>query len=136
MAVKVTGRGLLRKTLAKLPKVVQVKLQAGMTAEANDLAALMKSRINDETGALSASVRVEPFTRGGIGALIKAGGPMTTKPVRNGQSATYDYAMGVELGTQEALASPFFYPSFRQSKTKIRRRASKAVTAAVQEVQK
>ncbi len=127
----VLGRDLVRAVLAKIPKVAAVKLQTAMTASANELADLQRSRVPVKDGTLKASIRVEPFTRGGIGALVKAGGPTTTKPVRAGQSALYDYSLAQELGTQEQLAQPFFFPSYRQSKTKIKRRASKAVKEAV-----
>lgn len=133
----IIGRDRLRKVLEKLPKVAKAKLQADLTASANELAANMRGRINDRTGTLSKSVRVEPRKdKSLIGALIKAGGPTTTKPVRQGQSATYDYAMGVELGTVDTLATPFFFPEYRRAKTKIKRRASKAVRQAVEDAQK
>ena len=131
---RVLGRELLRKKLAALPKAVKVNLQASLSKDAEELATLMRSRVNDRTGALSSSIVAEPFNRGGIGAIIRAGGKATTKPVRQGQSATYDYAMAIELGTQDALARPFFYPSFRLKRTTIKRRASKAVRAAVAQV--
>lgn len=133
----VLGLDRLRAVLAKLPKTARDNLQAGMTASANELAANMRGRINDRTGTLSKSVRVERRKDPAIiGALIMAGGPTTTKPVRNGQTATYDYAMGIELGTQEMLAKPFFYPEYRRAKTKIKRRASKAVRKAVEDAKK
>jgi len=132
----VLGRQALRRVLEKLPKTAKAKLQASMTQSANELADLQRSRAPEKDGTLKASIRVEPFTKGGIGALVKAGGPTTTKPVRKGQSATYDYAMAQELGTQDMLANPFFFPSYRQSKTKIKRRASKAVRLAVEEAKK
>jgi len=129
----VLGREIIRGILNRIPKIARRKLQASMTASAEDLANLQRSRVPVESGALKASIRVEPFSKGGIGALVRAGGPTTTKPVRNGQSATYDYALAQELGTQEMLANPFFYPSYRQKKTGIRRKASTAVQAAVDE---
>lgn len=132
----ILGRDLLRATLAKLPKVAATELQSSMTKSANQLADLQRSRVSVKSGTLRDSIRVEPFTRGGIGALVKAGGPTTTKPVRKGQKATYDYAMAQELGTQDMLAQPFFFPSYRQSKPKIKRAASLAVKKAVGEVTK
>jgi HK97 gp10 family phage protein len=136
MAIKVTGRQLLRATLAKLPKEVKKDLQASMTASANVLAGKMKANAPKDDGDLTASIRVDEFDRGGIGAVVKAGGPLTTKPVREGQSATYDYALAAELGTQEQLASPFFYPTYRRERRSIRAKASKAVRDAVERVQK
>ena len=97
----------------------------------------MRNRVPvGDTGALKQSIRVEPFSRGGIGALVLAGGPLTTKSVRAGVDVDYDYAMGIELGTQEMLASPFFFPTFRRSRAKINRRSAKAVKAAVEGIQK
>lgn len=134
MATKVTGRALLRAKLAKLPKVVQANLQAEITKSAEDMANLMRSRAPVRSGALRDSIKVTNFSRGGIGAVITAGGAATTKPVRNGQSATYDYALANELGTQDMLAQPFFYPSYRQRRPKVRRGMTKAVKAAIEEV--
>ena len=133
---KVTGRQLLRKTLAALPKEVKKDLQASMTASAHELAGKIRTAAPKDEGNLAASVRVEEFNRGGIGAIVKAGGPLTTRPVRQGQSATYDYALAQELGTQDMLAQPFFFPSYRRQKRKIRTKASKAVRAAVERVKK
>ena len=130
------GRERLRAVLVKLPVAAKANLQATMTAEANSLAELQRKYVPVKSGALRDSIRVEPFSKGGIGAIVKAGGPTTTKPVRKGQSATYDYAMAQELGTQEMLAQPFFFPAYRQSKTKIKRHASKAVRQAVEDAQK
>jgi HK97 gp10 family phage protein len=134
MGTVVTGREALRALLLKLPKTAAVKLQASMTQSANDLAELQRSRVPVNTGALKDSIRVEPFNKGGIGAIIRAGGPTTTKPVRSGKSPSYDYSLGIELGTQEMLAHPFFYPSYRQQKPKIIRGAALAVKAAVAEI--
>ena len=133
----VLGRDLLRKTLEKLPKSAKIKLQAGMTESANALATNMRARVAVKEGTLRDSIRVEPRKQKGlIGALIKAGGPTTTKPVRKGQSAQYDYAMAQELGTQDMLAQPFFFPEYRRAKSSIKRRASRAVKEAVEDAKK
>lgn len=133
----VLGRDLVRKTLEKLPKIARANLQTGMTESAEALANNMRARVPVKEGTLRDSIRVEPRKNPNlIGALIKAGGPTTTKPVRNGQSAVYDYSMAIELGTQEQLASPFFFPEYRRAKSNIKRRASKAVSAAVEAAKK
>lgn len=136
MAIKITGRQLLRRTLEKLPSQVKKDLQESLTASANELAGKMRSAAPVDDGDLRASIRVKEFDRGGIGALVLAGGALTTKPVRHGQSVRYDYSLAIELGTQEQLAQPFFYPSYRRRKAKIRTKASKAVRAAVDRVTK
>lgn len=136
MAMKVTGRQLLRATLARLPKQVKKDLQENLTASANELAGKMRLAAPVDEGDLRSSIRVKKFDRGGIGALVLAGGPLTTKPVRQGQSVRYDYSLAIELGTQELLAQPFFYPSYRRQRSKIRAKASKAVRSAVNKVTK
>ena len=129
---RVTGLHRLRAVLAKLPKTARVELQNAMNESGRKLADRQRALVPVDKGVLRDSIRVEPFTKGGIGVLVKAGGPTTTKPVRVGQSESYDYAMAQELGTQEQLAQPFFYPAFRQTKPAIRRRATAAVKKAVQ----
>lgn len=130
-STRILGRDLLRAVLKKIPKNAQVELQKAMTESGNKLAARQKQLVPVREGTLRDSIRVEPFSKGGIGALVKAGGPTTTKPVRNGQSATYDYAMAVELGVVHQLAQPFFFTAYRQTKPAIKRRATIAVKKAV-----
>lgn len=132
----VLGRQLLREKLNQIVPAARVELQKALTESGEALASRQRSLVPVKSGALRSSIRVEPFSRGGIGVLVKAGGPTTMKPVRSGQSAMYDYAMAQELGTQEMLAQPFFFPAYRQNKTKIKRRASLAVKKAIAEVTK
>lgn len=128
---RVLGVELLRKKLTALPKAARVELQDSLTKSAEIIANQQRSLVPVDQGALLASIEVTPFSRGGIGAIITAGGPTTTKPVREGQSATYDYALAVELGRQDQLAEPFFYPGFRAKKAGARSRAARAVKKAV-----
>jgi HK97 gp10 family phage protein len=128
---RVLGVEALRAKLKALPPAVREELQTSLTESAETIAAQQRSLVAVESGELKGTIKVTPFSRGGIGAVITAGGEATTKPVRDGQSATYDYALAQELGTQDQLAQPFFYPSFRQKKAGARRKASKAVRAAV-----
>lgn len=128
---RVLGRELLRKRLAALPKAVKAELQTSLNQSAEVIAAQQRSLVPVKDGILRSTIKVIPFSRGGVGAIIVAGGEATTKPVRAGQSATYDYALAQELGTQEQLAQPFFYPSFRQKKATAKRRAAVAVRKVV-----
>lgn len=136
MAIKVTGRQRLRKVLNKLPKTAKAELQQAMNEGGEKIVARQKSLVSVKSGTLRDSIHYVPFSKGGIGVVIRAGGAATTKPVRQGQSATYDYAMAQELGTQEMLAQPFFYTGYRYSKTAVKRRASKAVRKAVEAAKK
>lgn len=129
----VLGREKLREVFRKLTKTARTELQQAMNEGGEKIIARQKALVPVKEGTLRDSIRYEPFDRGGIGVVIKAGGPATTKPVRKGQSATYDYAMAQELGTQEHLAQPFFFPGYRLGKTGVKRAASKAVRRAVEQ---
>jgi HK97 gp10 family phage protein len=130
---RVLGIVALRKKLAAIPALARSELQAEMNIAAAEIVALQKALAasNVDSGSLQMSIRMEPFSRGGVGVLIKAGGPLTTRPVRAGQSVMYDYAMANELGTQEMLAQPFFYPAARRKKRAVNRRSAKALRKAV-----
>lgn len=130
---RVLGRELLKKKLAALPAAVRTEVQSELNKAAGDVVAAQKSLAagNVDSGDLQMSIRFTPFSRGGIGVIFEAGGPMTTKEVRNGSGVNYDYALANELGTQDMLAQPFFYPGFRRKRASIRRRASKGLRNAV-----
>lgn len=130
---RVIGVELLRKKLAALPAAVKSEVQAELNIAAADVVAFQKSLAasNVDSGDFQMSIRFTPFSRGGIGVIFEAGGPLTTKPVRNGADVDYDYALANELGTQNMLAQPAFYPGFRRKRATIRRRASKGIRKAV-----
>lgn len=87
--------------------------------EAERLAEEMRKRCPVETGTLRASIRVEPTLNPKIWR-VAAGGPTTTKEVRSGSGVAYDYSRGVEFGTVEAPAEPFFFTTYRAQKRTIR----------------
>lgn len=130
---RVLGRELLRKKLAALPNAVKSQVQTELNVAAGEVVAAQKALAapNVDSGDLQMSIRFTPFSRGGIGVIFEAGGPLTTKEVRSGSGADYDYALANELGTQDMLAQPFFYPGFRRKRASIRRRASKGLRKAV-----
>ncbi len=126
------GRQRLRAVLKELPVAARQELQQAMNESGEKLADRQRSLVPVKEGTLRASIRVEPFNRGGIGVIVKAGGPTTMKPVRNTSKAPlYDYAMAQELGTQDMLAQPFFFPAYRHTKSSVKRRATVAVKRAV-----
>ena len=130
---RVLGRELLKKKLMALPKAVKTEVQAELNIAAGEVVSAQKALAagNVDSGNLQMSIRFTPFSRGGIGVIFEAGGPLTTKPVRDGVDVDYDYALANELGTQDMLAQPFFYPGFRSKRASIRRRASKGIRKAV-----
>lgn len=124
----------VKKLLQSVPKSISTDMQAQFTKEAEAIAELARSRVPVRSGALRESIRVEPFNKGGVGAFVRAGGPTTTKPVKHGKSPSYDYGLAQELGTQEMLANPFFYPSYRQRKASVKRNVTAAVKRAVAKI--
>lgn len=105
--------------LAKVPLEVRAAAAAEALLASLALSEAIRQRAPADEGDLRASVRVERGKRGDR-FYVKAGGPKTTRPVRKGQSATYDYANAVEFGTKKKPARPFFYPTWRAAKKQIR----------------
>jgi hypothetical protein len=97
------------------------------------MVSLARSFVPVEDGTLRDSIRrSEPGERGEV--LVEAGGPTTTRPVRNGSTATFDYALGQEYGTQKSNARPYFWPSYRLTRKRLRARASRALNKAIKGV--
>lgn len=119
---------------AMIRRVVRAAVPAGQEAAlkaANDMASNMRNAASVESGKLRDSIRVEakpPF-----GAIIRAGGPTTTKPVRKGYKGTYDYALATEFGTRKERARPFFWPMWRLNKRSARSRINRALKKAIEE---
>lgn len=83
----------------------------------------------EDGGQLKASIHYEQGPHE-LHRVILAGGETTTRPVRDGASATYDYALAQELGTAEQSAQPFFYPAWRLGKKRAIGRINRAVKKA------
>lgn len=109
----------LARRLAKIPIEVRAAAATEALLASLALSEAIRQRAPHDEGDLQASVRVERGKRGDR-FHVKAGGPQTTRPVRKGQSATYDYANATEFGTQKKPAQPFFYPTWRAAKKQIR----------------
>lgn len=76
-----------------------------------------------ETGDLQASIRWGKGA-GPTAYIVEAGGPLTTK---NG----YDYSIGVEFGTRDTKAQPFFWPAYRLNRRRFRGRITRAINKAI-----
>jgi len=134
-----TNRDRLRRRLKAVPVAARRALRAQNAKNAAELVATIKRFAPDAepTGALESSIRhqdVSDSTR--ISQRVEAGGKATTRPVRDGASATYDYALGQEFGTEDMPANPFFWPAWRllrrRFKSRMTRAAKKAIAGAVQ----
>jgi len=115
--------------MANVPKAVAAELEDAVLDQANSLAWSMRlaaPRGKKATHELQASIRVEEG-RHPLRKLVKAGGPRTTKD-------GYDYSLAIEFGTQKAPAEPFFWPTYRARKKKIRSELDKRARAAIARV--
>lgn len=124
-----------KQLMASIPKQIIGDLDAAVFDNAERLKRAQQSAARTgESGNLVASHRVEPG-RAPLRAVVRAGGPLTTRPVRNGASATYDYALANEFGTEDQAARPWFYPTYRllkkQLRTAIAKRAKEAIGKVV-----
>lgn len=123
----------LRKRLARVPIEVRAAAAGQALIEANNLAIAHRHAAPRDDGVLQSSIRVEHGPRGDR-FYVKAGGPKTTKPVREGASATYDYVFASEFGTAHQPARSWFFPTYRARRKKIRRNIEQAALAAARKL--
>lgn len=136
MAMSIFGLERLKRKLARIPESVRKRAQAELMLAGREINMLQRSLAPKDDGVLQGTIRTEPLTDGTIGAVLRAGGLATTKPVRNskkGNSPTYDYALAQELGTEKMAPNPFFYPGFKARKNAAKKRARQAVKEAMRE---
>lgn len=89
--------------------------------------------VDDEFGGtLRDSIRMGPGRRE-TAFVVEAGGPTTTKVVKDGADGSYDYALAQEFGTAEVSAQPYFWPSYRVMKKTHKGRVSRAIGKAIKE---
>lgn len=124
------GISRLRQRLNAIPQAVKEAIQPALQKSADEIVAAMQHLAPEDEGDLKGSIRHEPGEHE-LQLKIKAGGEATTKPVRQGSTATYDYAMAAEFGTTKAAAQPFFFPAYRLNKKKAQRRIKRAISSAV-----
>lgn len=121
-----------KRAIDRISLAVREAVTVQMVPIAEEIAATMR-RVGprDRSFDLERSIRVDPEPKRAR-VYIKAGGRLTTKAVRKGAAATYDYALAQEFGTEKMSANPFFYPVWRLK----RRRARGQVTRAIKRVVK
>lgn len=124
------GLARLKRRLMAIPEQVRADMNAALDVQAKELADTMKRLAPQEDGDLQDSIQVEASPTY-LARAVVAGGEKTTRPVRDGADASYDYAFAQELGTTEMQANPFFYPSVRLLNKRIKRRLKAAARRAV-----
>jgi Bacteriophage HK97-gp10, putative tail-component len=121
----------LQRTFRELPMHLKREIATVIRDQADELAGeLREAAPQGETGRTKESVRVRRG-RNTLEVVVSAGGPLTTKPVRNGAvGADYNYALAGEFGTRHQAADPWFYPACRAREAEI----NAAIEDAVDEI--
>lgn len=119
----------LKRRLARVPIEVRSAAAAQALIEGNNLVVALRGSSPKDDGTLRDSIRLEQGKYGDR-FYVKAGGPKTTKPVREGATATYDYIFASEYGTAHQPARAWFYPTYRARRKAIRKRIEDAARAA------
>ena len=120
-----------KRRMAKIPLEVKAAVATEALLQAHRLGGAIQQAAPKDEGDLKASVRIEGGKYGDR-FYVRAGGPLTTRPVREGASAFYDYANAVEHGTAKMRAEPFFYPTYRAHRKAIRAGISATALKAAQ----
>lgn len=123
----------LARKLRALPKRMRAEIGAAVAKAGPEMVALARALAPADDGTLRASIR-SSYVEEALKVTIEAGGEATTKPVRNGADASYDYALGQEFGTREMPANPFFFPAYRATKKRSKSRISRAINKAAKAV--
>lgn len=123
----------LKRKISRVAAAPKAVLEAEMDWEADDLVKRMKRIVARRKGNLAKSVRKEKGPTD-LARDVKAGGPLTTKPVREskkGNAPMYDYANAEEFGREGQAADPFFWTTVRTRRKAYKRRRATALNKAV-----
>ncbi|KAB2706479.1 hypothetical protein F9L03_02075 [Brucella lupini] len=126
--------GEFKRRMLRLPEKVRKDTNRAIEQNADEWVRVSRSMapVDPKDGIhLKPSIRHYETETGG--QVVRAGGEATTRPVKDGQSATYDYALAQEFGTQEMAANPFFWPAYRLFKKKFASRRSRAMNKAIKD---
>jgi HK97 gp10 family phage protein len=104
-----------------------VREQAELLSAAQKRALQALEQSPDETGDLEESCTVVPG-KNDLEFIVQAGGPLTTKDIREGSGVPYDYAVGFEFGTSHQPARPFFYSTYNAMKDDMQDALNEAVS--------
>ena len=115
-----------------IPASVRAAVGPALDAGASEIAAAQRSLAPRGEGALIASIQVEAGPHD-LARTVRAGGESTTRPVREGVSATFDYALGQEFGTAKMPARPFFFAGYRLARKRAAARIRRAIARAFRE---
>jgi HK97 gp10 family phage protein len=125
----------LQAALEALPDKILEQLSDVIREQAEMLSAAQKDALRsledtEPTHALEESCTVVPGENE-LEFIVEAGGPLTTKEVREGSGVSYDYAEAFEYGTSRQTARPFFWPTYEALKDTIEQNIQEAVDEAL-----
>lgn len=131
--MKIIGLEKLRRRLERIPPEVRKRAKAELMLQGREINMLQRSLAPKDDLTLAGTIRSEPLPDPEIGVVMRAGGPATTKPVRESKYAVpeYDYALAQEFGREGQPANPFFLPAIRVRKRKAKARVRSAVRRAL-----
>ena len=134
--MKFKNRGRFVRKLKALPEAVEKEMRPALQTGADEINGLQRRFVPKEEGVLESTIdnAMLPEKSGRIGVELTAGGKRTTRPVRNGADAEYDYALGQEFGTKDMPANPFFFPGYRLGKKRAKSRITRAINKAAKRV--
>jgi HK97 gp10 family phage protein len=132
VTVKFTKKERLFARLREVVPNVDKELTEANEKTAIGMVAMAKRLAPRDDGDLQNSIIYFPGRRP-TSFVITAGGALTTRPVREGADASYDYALGQEYGTSKMPANPFFWPSFRALRKGMKSRAGRALRKAIKQ---
>jgi len=122
MAKGFKGRARYHLKMRDLPRAVRQELAQAAEKNARDVSALQRQTVTVDDGDLKASHKVVPVRSDVIRWRVTAGDEKAF------------YARMIEFGTPRNMAQPWFYPSYRVLKPKIRARNRAAVKRAIRKV--
>lgn len=128
---RITSLQRFKKLTEELQAEVRREAIAELNTQATELARLIESIAPVapvEGGELRTSVNVVPDRKSDMIVRIVAGGRLTRVPAARG---VYDYARAVEFGTVNMKAKPFFFPTYRLRKKKIRSTMKRRLTKSI-----
>lgn len=134
--MKILNLERLRRRLERIPDAIRKRAKADLMQGGREINMLQRSLAPKDDGVLVGTIRTEQLPDPEIGVAIRAGGPATTKPVRNsekGNAPQYDYALGQEFGTENMEATPFFYPALNVKKKQVKRNVRRGVKRALKQ---
>ena len=118
-----------RKLTVDMQRQVYNDAVAELDTTSTTLVTMMKNVVkHGPTGNLANSIRKEPGKTPTV-VRVMAGGESTTIG-RAGKA--YDYARAVEFGTTRMTAEPFFFPTFRLMRKRMRSSMRRKITKTIE----